>query len=129
MTEDHDLRILGRLAAAQQHQPAEDLDHEQVEQAEGHKPRSCRNRFHPAKSQVTVPVASSESVQAPAAGSCAAGRSAVAVLPVSHQVGGGLELHGQRRAPVQDGFGAGQERFWLMMEASGRDVVLALAPG
>jgi hypothetical protein len=45
MTEDHDLRILGRLAAAQQHQPAEDLDHEQVEQAEGHKPRSCRNRF------------------------------------------------------------------------------------
>ena len=66
---------------------------------------------------------------APAAGSCAAGRSAVAVLPVSHQVGGGLELHGQRRAPVRDGFGAGQERFWLMMEASGRDVVLALAPG
>ena len=45
MTEDHDLRVLGRLAAAQQHQPAEDLDHEQVEQAEGHKPRSCRNRF------------------------------------------------------------------------------------
>ena len=38
MTEDHDLRILGRLAAAQQHQPAEDLDHEQVGQAEGHKP-------------------------------------------------------------------------------------------
>ena len=45
LTEDHDLRILGRLAAAQQHQPAEDLDHEQVEQAEGHRPRFCRNRF------------------------------------------------------------------------------------
>ncbi len=42
MTEHHDLRILGRLAAAQQHQPAKDPDHDQVEQAKGHKPRSCR---------------------------------------------------------------------------------------
>ena len=45
MTEDHDLRILGRLAAAQQHQLAEDPDDDQVEQAKGHKPRSCRNRL------------------------------------------------------------------------------------
>ena len=44
MTEHHDLRILGRLAAAQQHQPAKDPDHDQVEQAKGHKPRSCRNQ-------------------------------------------------------------------------------------
>jgi hypothetical protein len=45
MTENHDLRILGRMAAAEQHQPAEDPDHDQVEQAKGHKPRSCRNRL------------------------------------------------------------------------------------
>jgi hypothetical protein len=45
MTEHHDLRVLGRLAAAEQHQPAEDPDHDQVEQAKGHKPRSCRNRL------------------------------------------------------------------------------------
>ena len=43
MAEHHDLRILRRLAAAQQHQPPEDPDHDQVEQAKGHKPRSCRN--------------------------------------------------------------------------------------
>jgi hypothetical protein len=41
MTEHHDLRVLGRLAAAEQHQPAEDPDHDQVEQTKGHKPRSC----------------------------------------------------------------------------------------
>jgi len=45
MTEHHDLRILGRLAATQQHQPAEDPDHDQVEQAKGHRPRSCRNQL------------------------------------------------------------------------------------
>jgi hypothetical protein len=44
VTEHHNLRILGRLAAAQQHQPAEDPDHDQVEQAKGHKPRSCRSQ-------------------------------------------------------------------------------------
>ena len=43
MTEHHDLGVLGRLAAPQQHPPAEDPDH-QVEQAKGHKPRSCRNQ-------------------------------------------------------------------------------------
>jgi hypothetical protein len=45
MTQDHDLRVFGRLAATQQHQPAEDPDRDQVEQAKGHKPRSCRNQF------------------------------------------------------------------------------------
>jgi hypothetical protein len=45
MAEHHDLRIPGRLAAAEQHQPAKDPDHDQVEQAKGHKPRSCRNRL------------------------------------------------------------------------------------
>ena len=45
MTEHHDLGVLGCLAAAEQHQPAEDPDHDQVEQAKGHKPRSCRNRL------------------------------------------------------------------------------------
>ncbi len=44
MAENHDLRVFGRLAAAEQHQPAEDPDHDQVEQAKGHKPRSCRNQ-------------------------------------------------------------------------------------
>jgi hypothetical protein len=40
MTEHHDLRILGRLAAAQQEQPAKDPDHDQVEQTKNHEPRS-----------------------------------------------------------------------------------------
>jgi hypothetical protein len=44
MTEHHDLRILGRLTAAQQHQPPEDPDHDEVEQTKGHKSRSCRNQ-------------------------------------------------------------------------------------
>jgi hypothetical protein len=44
MTEHHDLRILGRLAAAEQHQPAKDPNDDEVEQAKGHKPRSCRNQ-------------------------------------------------------------------------------------
>src|SRR5258708_32660232 len=45
MTEHHDLRAFGRLAAAEQHQPAKDANRDQVEQAKGHKPRSCRNRL------------------------------------------------------------------------------------
>jgi hypothetical protein len=44
MTERHDLRILGRLAAAQQ-QPAKDPDHDQVEQTKSHEPRSWRNQL------------------------------------------------------------------------------------
>ena len=44
MTQHKDLRVLGRLAAAQQHQPAKDPDHDQVEQANRDKPRSCRNQ-------------------------------------------------------------------------------------
>ncbi len=43
MTEHHDLGVLRYLAAAEQHQPAEDPDHDQVEQAKGNKPSSCRN--------------------------------------------------------------------------------------
>jgi len=43
MTEHHDLRILGRLAAPQQEQPAKHPDHDQIEQAKRHKPRSCAN--------------------------------------------------------------------------------------
>ncbi len=38
MTEHHDLRMLGRLAAAEQHQPAKDPDHDQVEQSKRHEP-------------------------------------------------------------------------------------------
>ena len=45
LTEHHDLRVLGRLAAAEQHKPAKDPGHDQVEQTKGHKPRSCRNRL------------------------------------------------------------------------------------
>ena len=36
MTEHQDLRVLGRLAAAEQDQPAEDPDHDQVEHTERH---------------------------------------------------------------------------------------------
>src|ERR1035438_4597101 len=43
MTEDHDLRVLGRLAAAEQYQPAKDPDRDQVEQTKSHEPRSWRN--------------------------------------------------------------------------------------
>jgi hypothetical protein len=43
MTERHDLGVLGCLTAAQQYQPAEDPDHDQVEQPNAHEPRSCRN--------------------------------------------------------------------------------------
>jgi len=38
MPEHHDLRILGRLAAAEQHQPAEYPDRDQVGQTESHEP-------------------------------------------------------------------------------------------
>jgi hypothetical protein len=44
MTQHQDLRVLRRLAAAQQHQPPKDPDHDQVEQANRHRPRSCRNQ-------------------------------------------------------------------------------------
>jgi hypothetical protein len=54
MTVHHDLCVLGRLAAAEQRQPAEDPDHDQVEQAKGHRSRSCRNQHHPTQPQVTV---------------------------------------------------------------------------
>ena len=43
MTHHHDLRVLGRLAAAQKQQPGEDPDHDQVEEAKIHKPRSWPN--------------------------------------------------------------------------------------
>jgi hypothetical protein len=43
MTEHHDLGVLGCLAAAQQHEPAQDPDHDQVQQPNAHEPRSCRN--------------------------------------------------------------------------------------
>jgi hypothetical protein len=38
MTEHHDLRVLGRLAPAGQHQPAKDPDRNQVEQTKSHEP-------------------------------------------------------------------------------------------
>jgi hypothetical protein len=34
MAEYHDFRVLGRLAAAQQEQPAKDPDHDQVQQTD-----------------------------------------------------------------------------------------------
>ncbi len=45
MTEHHDLRVLGRLASAEQHQPAEYPDRDQVEQTKSHEPRSWRNQL------------------------------------------------------------------------------------
>jgi hypothetical protein len=46
--ERHDLRILGCLPAAEQHEPAEHPDHDQVEQADSHEPRSWRKpHFRP----------------------------------------------------------------------------------
>src|SRR5690348_7461220 len=46
VTEHDDLRVLGRLATAQQYQPHEDLGHDQVQQTDRHKPRSCRNSLN-----------------------------------------------------------------------------------
>ena len=43
VTQHHDLRVLGRLTSAQQAQPAEDPDRDQVQQTDKHKPRSCPN--------------------------------------------------------------------------------------
>ena len=43
MTQHHDLRVFGRLAPAQQDQPAEHPDHEQVQQTDRHESRSCLN--------------------------------------------------------------------------------------
>jgi hypothetical protein len=43
MTEHNDLRVLRRLAAAQQDQPAENPNHDQIQQTDRHEPRSCRN--------------------------------------------------------------------------------------
>jgi len=45
MTEHHDLRVLGCLASAEQHQPAEYPDRDQVEQTKSHEPRSWRNQL------------------------------------------------------------------------------------
>ncbi len=41
MTEHHDLGVLRRLAAAQQVQPAKDLDDGEVQKSNRHRPRSC----------------------------------------------------------------------------------------
>ncbi len=44
MTQEHDLRVLGR-AAAEQEQPAECPDHDQVQQTDRHELRSCLTRL------------------------------------------------------------------------------------
>ena len=56
VTENHNLRVLGRLAPAQQHQPAKDPDHDQIEQPDAHEPRYCpdltiwpNRRSHPTR--------------------------------------------------------------------------------
>jgi len=41
--EHDDVRVLGRLAAAQQEKPGKDPDHDQIEEAKRHEPRSCPN--------------------------------------------------------------------------------------
>ena len=64
VAEDHDLRILGTLAAAQQHQPAKDPDHEQIEEPERHRPAILPQPAHLAESQVTSPPSSSDAVHA-----------------------------------------------------------------
>jgi hypothetical protein len=43
MSEHQDLGVLRRLAAAQQEQPAEDPEHDQIQKAKRHKPPSCPN--------------------------------------------------------------------------------------
>ena len=65
VAEDHDLRILGTLAAAQQHQPTKDPDHEQIEEPERHRPRSCLNLLIWPNPQVTSPPSSSDAVHVP----------------------------------------------------------------
>jgi len=57
-----DLRVLGRLPAAQQPESAEHADHDQVQQAESHEPRSWRIAGRP-KLQVTVAAPSYGAVQ------------------------------------------------------------------
>jgi hypothetical protein len=41
MTQRYDLRVLGRIAPAQQDQPAKDPDHKQVQQTNRHEAQSC----------------------------------------------------------------------------------------
>jgi hypothetical protein len=43
MAQHHDLLFLGRLAAAEQHKPAEDPDSDQVDQPGSYERRSWRN--------------------------------------------------------------------------------------
>jgi hypothetical protein len=43
VAQHHDLRVLGGLVAAQHDQPAEDPDHDQVQETDRHEPRSCPN--------------------------------------------------------------------------------------
>ena len=63
MTEHYKLRVLGRLATRQQHQPAEDPDRDQIQETKRHNPRSCPNpTVHP-KPQVSTTATSSEAVQ------------------------------------------------------------------
>jgi hypothetical protein len=45
MIEHHDLRVLGRLGAAEQHKPAKYPDRDQVGQTKSHEPRSWRNQL------------------------------------------------------------------------------------
>jgi hypothetical protein len=58
----HDLRVLGRLATRQQHQPSEHPDHDQMKETYRHSPRSCPHpTVHP-KPQVSTAATSSEAV-------------------------------------------------------------------
>jgi hypothetical protein len=62
MTQHHDLRILRRLVAARQEQQAKDPDHDQIQEAKTHRPRSCPNLIIWTNGRAP-PVSSSEAVQ------------------------------------------------------------------
>ncbi len=58
MAEHHDLRVLGRLAAAQQHQPAKDPDRDQVEQAKSQTPDPGATRSSGQTARTAPPMSS-----------------------------------------------------------------------
>jgi hypothetical protein len=60
----HDLGVLRCMAAAQQEQPAKDAGHDEIQESDRHRPRSCLTTVQPDKPQVTASASSSGAVQA-----------------------------------------------------------------
>jgi hypothetical protein len=58
VTQDEDLDVVGRTGAREQLEPAEQPDHDQIQQPEQHGTRSCHDHKPPPKPQVTTIVMS-----------------------------------------------------------------------